>query len=171
MEALLRRMDRETIAAAVTDTVVDPLTPEAVAVILAIPSATGESNPVALTAPTFVLEECQVTVVVRICVVPSEYLPVAENCCVWPRGTWASAGPTEIAFNLGTTWFAPGPDAQPVQRMANPAKRIAMILYIISPHVALIGTGTLDLRTTGSKNHLFQRSKSVACIKVIEPDV
>src|SRR5215469_2470965 len=158
MEALLRTMDRETIAAAVTDTVVDPLTPEAVAVILAIPSATGESNPVALTAPTFVLEECQVTVVVRICVVPSEYLPVAENCCVWPRGTWASAGPTEIAFNLGTTWFAP---AQPVQRMANPAKRIAMILYIISPHVALIGTGTHDLRTTGSKNHLFQRSKSV----------
>jgi len=171
MEALLRTMDRETIAAAVTDTVVDPLSPEAVAVILAIPSATGESNPVALTAPTFVLEECQVTVEVRICVVPSEYLAVAENCCVWPRGTWASAGLTEMAFNLGTTWFAPGLVVQPVQRMANPAKRIAMILCINGPHVALIGTETVDLRTTGSKNHLFQRSKSVTCIKVIEPDV
>lgn len=72
MDALLRTTDKETIAAAITDTVVDPLTPEVAAVMLTVPWAKDESSPAALIAPTFVFEEPQLTVVVRSRVLPSE---------------------------------------------------------------------------------------------------
>jgi hypothetical protein len=59
-----------------------------VAVIVVEPTATGVVSPfepaVLLMAATDVADELQVTVVVRFCVDPSEYVPVAVNCWVVP---------------------------------------------------------------------------------------
>jgi hypothetical protein len=50
------------------------------------------ANPLLLMAATDGREDCQLTCVVRLCVEPSEYVPVAVNCCVFPLATEAVAG-------------------------------------------------------------------------------
>ncbi len=63
-------------------------TPPDVAVIVVEPAATEVASPfeptALLIAATDVADELQVTVVVRFCVEPSEYVPVAVNCWVAP---------------------------------------------------------------------------------------
>jgi len=46
-------------------------------------------------------DEVQVTEFVRVCVLPSLYVPVAANCCVFPTGMFAVAGVTAIDTNRG----------------------------------------------------------------------
>jgi hypothetical protein len=66
--------------AAVTVNVAEPLIVPDLAVMVALPGATLAANP-PLTVATAVLEEIQVAVLVRFCVVPLLYVPVAVNCC------------------------------------------------------------------------------------------
>src|SRR6266536_3794645 len=76
--------------AAVTVSVVLPETPPKVAVIVVVPAATDVARPcdppALLIVATAVLDELQVTWVVRSCVVLSLKVPVAVNCWVNPSG-------------------------------------------------------------------------------------
>jgi hypothetical protein len=49
-----------------------------------LPPATPEARPEVLIVATEVLEDAQVTWLLRFCVLPSLYVPVAVNCCVAP---------------------------------------------------------------------------------------
>jgi hypothetical protein len=62
--------------------------------IVAVPTLTVVASPVALMVATFVFEEVQVAALVRFCVEPSPYVPVAVNCCGVPIGTEGLAGVT-----------------------------------------------------------------------------
>jgi hypothetical protein len=68
--------------------------PPKVAVIVAVPAATTVARPWALIDATDALDELQATWVVKSRVVPSEYVPEAENCCVVPAALLAVAGVT-----------------------------------------------------------------------------
>jgi hypothetical protein len=74
---------RDTSVAGVTVRVVDPERPPDVAVMVVEPAVTEVASPLdpdaLLMVATAAAEEPQVTVVVRFCVVPSEYVPVAVN--------------------------------------------------------------------------------------------
>jgi hypothetical protein len=74
----------ETNVAGETVRVVDPDRVPDVAVIVVEPAATGVASPFEPAALLMVAtdddDELQVTVVVRFCVEPSEYVPVAVNC-------------------------------------------------------------------------------------------
>lgn len=66
------------------------------AVIMVLPWLRPDASPAALTLATVGIEEDQVTEPERFCVLPSEYLPVAANCCVVPEGRLAEVGLTVI---------------------------------------------------------------------------
>ena len=60
--------------------VVEPLTERTVALIVVVPTVKLEASPLELTLATSVLDEFQVAVPVRSCVLLSLYVPVAVNC-------------------------------------------------------------------------------------------
>jgi hypothetical protein len=74
----------ETSVGAVTVRVAVPLTEPEVAVIVAVPPPTPDARPwlpaVLLMVAMLVLDDFHATEVVRVCMVPSEYVPVAVNC-------------------------------------------------------------------------------------------
>ena len=84
--------------AGVTVKVVDPDLLPSVAVIVVDPTTTGVTNPfepaALLMAATDADDEPQVTAVVRFCVEPSEYVPVAMNCWVVPSAMLGLDGVT-----------------------------------------------------------------------------
>jgi hypothetical protein len=84
-----------------------------VAVIVVGPGATEVANPFEPTALLIVAtdldEESQVTDVVRFCVVLSEYVPVAVNCCVLPKAILGLAGVTSIEVNVAPELIVPAP--------------------------------------------------------------
>jgi len=63
----------------------------------------------------------QVTLLVRFCVLLSEKVPVAVNCCAFPAATDGFFGVTAIdtSFGSGEFWL-PEPEAQPSKKMASP---------------------------------------------------
>ncbi len=81
-----------------TVNMVDPDILPDVAVIVAEPAATGVASPfepaALLMAATAVVDEPHVTFVVRFCVVPLEYVPVAVNCLFVPSATLGLDGVT-----------------------------------------------------------------------------
>src|SRR5882762_4787896 len=68
-----------------------PCTPSLVAVIVAEPASTPDTNPVALTVPTPLLLDAHVTVR-PVKTFPAESLVVAASCTVPPAATLAEAG-------------------------------------------------------------------------------
>ncbi len=76
--------ERDESVAGFTVRVVDPdMVPE-VTVMVVVPAAAEVARPPALIVATPVLEEAQVDVKVKSCVVLSENVPVATNCSVVP---------------------------------------------------------------------------------------
>ena len=67
--------------------VVEPLTERTVALIVVVPTVKLEASPVELTLATLGLDEFQVAVPVRSCVLLSLYVPVTVNCRVSPTIT------------------------------------------------------------------------------------
>jgi len=67
-----------------------------VASIVVLPPARPAAKPAVVIVATEVLVEVQVTEVVRFCVLPSLYIPMAVNCCPVPAGMEGLAGVTEI---------------------------------------------------------------------------
>ena len=69
--------------------------------MVALPADTPVANPLALIVATAVLDDVQVTWLVIFCVLPSEYVPVAVNCCVAPAVMVGFAGVTAIELSVG----------------------------------------------------------------------
>jgi hypothetical protein len=88
----------ETSAGAATVSVVPPLTEFRLAEIVELPCATLLAKPVGLTAATPGMDELQATTLVRFSVLPFVKVPVAINCCLFPRGIEGLAGVTVIDF-------------------------------------------------------------------------
>src|SRR5208337_4135035 len=82
--------------AALTVITVEPLILPSVALMVDVPVATAVANPPLAMVATDVVAEAQVTWLVRFCVVLSEYVPVAVNCCVCPLRTLGLPGVTAI---------------------------------------------------------------------------
>lgn len=70
------------------------------AVIVVEPAATPVASPVFEIVALLVFDELQVTEPVIFCVVLSEYVPVAVNCCVAPGAILGLAGITAIETNV-----------------------------------------------------------------------
>ena len=100
--------------AAVTVNVADPVIVPEVAVIVVVPGVRLVASPPLLTVAIAVADEVHVTVLVRVCVVPLLYVPVAVNCCFSPAGTDGDAGVTAIevstaavTVNVAAPWMVP----------------------------------------------------------------
>ena len=100
IEGLAGVTANDTSAAAVTVSVVDPLTPFTLAVMFALPSpaplATPGVAPPVLIGLTPGVSELHSTVLLMFCVLPSVYVPVAVNASVVPSGITGTAGVTAI---------------------------------------------------------------------------
>lgn len=94
---------REDKVAAVTVRVVLPEMPPWVAVMVAAPTVTAVARPLLLIVATEVLDEVQMTCVVISRLVPSEYVPVAVNCWLTPKGVFGLAGVKAMDNSAGTT--------------------------------------------------------------------
>ncbi len=77
---------RESKVAEVTVRVVLPEILPEVAVMVVVPIETAKARPVLSIVATDGLDELQVTCVVKSFLVPLEYVPMAVNCCIAPRG-------------------------------------------------------------------------------------
>lgn len=86
----------DTSVAAVTVTVVKPLIDPEVAVMVAEPTFAAVATPLEPMLTELLADEFQVTLLVRFCVLPSLYVPVAVNCCVVPLAREGFAGVTAI---------------------------------------------------------------------------
>jgi hypothetical protein len=90
-----------------------------VAVIVVAPVATAVTKPVEDTVAVAGVDDDQVTVLVKLAVVPSEYTPVAVRCCVSPTGTFAASGDTVTATNtFGVTVITAVPDKSAAESVA-----------------------------------------------------
>lgn len=86
--------------AAETFSVVDPETVPDVAVIVVLPTPAPVAKPPETIVAIEVCDELQVAEPVRSCVLPSLYVPVAENCCVFPFAIVGFDGVTAIDTNV-----------------------------------------------------------------------
>lgn len=73
-----------------------PETEPSVAVMVEVPAATPVARPEVATVAIEVELEVQVTDEVMVCVEPSEYVPVATNCCLAPEEMMAVRGVTAM---------------------------------------------------------------------------
>ena len=104
---------RDTSVAGVTVRVVDPAMLPDAAVIVVDPAATAAADPLLMVA-TPVLDELHVTEAVKSCVVLSENVPVAVNCCVVPLATEGLVGVTAMDTSVaGVTVIVVDPDVLP----------------------------------------------------------
>jgi len=96
----------DTSVAAVTVSVVDPETPPAVAETVVEPTRAADAKPdepeALLIDATVVFAEDQATELVRSCVEPSVYTPVAANCCAVPAAIDGFPGVTPIDTSVAT---------------------------------------------------------------------
>jgi hypothetical protein len=100
--------------AGVTVTVVVAEVAPEVAVMTDEPTAIAVARPVELTVAALAVAEVQVTVLVRLAVVPSVYVPTALNCSVRPFATLGAAGVMEIdSSTAGVTVRVAFPDVVP----------------------------------------------------------
>jgi hypothetical protein len=83
---------RETRTAAPTLSVAQAVTEPEVAVIVAPPTPVPVANPVLAMVAKAVEDELHVTELVRVCVLPSLYVPVAANCWLVPSAIVALEG-------------------------------------------------------------------------------
>ena len=94
----------ETDSGAVTVSVwVELVTPDRLAVIVVVPTATEAARPVFVPRVAMLVEEeFQVTALVMSCVESSVYMPIAVNCWVSPLAMLELVGITTIDTNPGT---------------------------------------------------------------------
>ena len=133
----------ETSVAGFTVSVVDPDRVPDVAVIVVEPAATGVASPI---EPAVLLipamdddDELQVTAVVRFCVEPSEYVPVAVNCCVLPMAMLGLVGVIATETSVaGFTISVVDPDRVPDVAVIVVEPAAAAVTSPIEPAVLLI---------------------------------
>jgi hypothetical protein len=87
--------------ATVTFTVVEPLTPANVALMVAEPEATPVTNPVELTVAIVTSDDAQLAESVIVSVLLLSYVPVAVICCVFPTATDGVDGASVTVVSVG----------------------------------------------------------------------
>src|SRR5206468_3033742 len=132
----------DTSAAGPTVKLALPVTPTQVALIWEVPWAIPVARPTALIIATAAFEETHVTELVRLWVLPSEYVPVAANCCVVPLAIDGFAGVTAIDTN------AAGPTVRLVLPVTPPKlDRIRVVpgaTPVARPPALMLATAALD---------------------------
>lgn len=128
--------------AEVTVRAVFPETPPEVAVMVAVPAATGVARPLLLTVATDMLEEAQVTWVVISWLVPSEYVPEAANCLVTPTSTLGLTGVTDMVITDvepsaadGSPEFGPLPPPHPAKMKKSTRGKIENKSFALLSHI------------------------------------
>ena len=111
--------------AGATASVVEPLTPPAVAVMVVVPVFTPVARPVALIVATAVADELQ-TAEVIVCVLPSLNVPTAANFRTTPTGMVGLAGLT--AMDLST----------PTVSVVEPLKEPTVAVIVVWPAPTLL---------------------------------
>src|SRR5208282_3336857 len=86
---------------AATVKVVDPLIAPEAAAIAVCPGVRALASPPVLIVATAAVDELHIAVLVRFCVLPSLYVPVAVNCWVVPAEAEGFAGVTAIETSVG----------------------------------------------------------------------
>ena len=115
--------------AAVMVRVAVPVLPLKAAVMVAVPAATPVARPLLLIVATSVFDELQITCVLISWLVPSEYMPEAANCLVFPTGTLGLLGVTEMFPSEAVDPLPPPPLSPPPPHVVKdiaktPAKNI-----------------------------------------------
>ena len=87
-------------SAAFTSATVVPLIPSQAAIMVVLPRFSPVASPLAVIDATPLFDELHATVPVMSCVLPSEKVPVAVNCCNVPSGIDGFAGVTVIEVNV-----------------------------------------------------------------------
>jgi hypothetical protein len=115
---------------------VEPLIDPEVALMFALPTATAVARP-ALMVATAVLVEAQEAVLVRFCVLPSLYVPVAVNCWMeaWTIEGLAGVTPTETSV-AGVT-----------VKLAEPLIDPEVALIVVPPTVTAVAKLALMVAT------------------------
>lgn len=88
-------------AAGVTVSTVEPLMAFCAAVIVVVPTEPAAASPKLLIVAAAEFDDDQRTWLLRSCVLLSEYLPVAVNCCVDPTASEGFAGLTVMEVSTG----------------------------------------------------------------------
>jgi hypothetical protein len=94
------KLEIEPVAVVIVN-VAEPLSDPELAVILLVPCATPVASPLLAIVARDGADDTHVNVLVRFCVVPLLYSPVAVNCCKLPTGTEVAVGVTEIDVSTG----------------------------------------------------------------------
>ena len=117
----------ETSIAGVTVSSVEPATDPDIALMLAVPVPTPLESPVLLIVATETVSDDHVAVVVRSCVLPSLYVPVAVNCCVVFSAIEGRAGVTAIETRVAVVTVSTVDPVTPLE--------IALIVAVPEPTV------------------------------------
>jgi hypothetical protein len=129
-------IDTSVAACAVTVKVVDPEILPDVAVIVVVPPATPVARPLDEIVAVAVFDELQATDPVMFCVVLSEYVPVAVNCCVAPIKMLGLAGVTAMEASVAAPPPPPPPppphftSAADIIKHNNRANTILNLLFV-----------------------------------------
>jgi hypothetical protein len=101
MDTVAGAMFKATTTGGVTVTLAVPVKDPAVALIVAVPTVLPRAAPAELTLAIADADELHAAVLVRFCVLPSLYVPMAVNCCVSPASIEALAGVTLTEARTG----------------------------------------------------------------------
>ena len=101
-----------------------------VALMVVEPAPAEVARPALSMGATVVSEDVQVTDEVRSCVLPSEYVPVAVNCCVAPRVMLESAGAIVRETRTGDAPLPPHPIISSRRKLKIPKTAIFLKSFI-----------------------------------------
>ncbi len=126
--------------------------------MVVVPAAFAVANPPPLTPllieATPTVEELQCAVVVMSCVVPSENVAVANNCCVWPTLTEGLIGVTTIPVKVMDA------TVRVVELMIEP--RVAVMVTV--PNFRLVASPVLSIETTVESDEVQVTSAVRFCV-------
>lgn len=130
-----------------TESTVDPMIELETALMVALPMPVPVANPLLSMVATPGEEEVQLTELVRSCVLPSEYVPLAVNCWFVPSVMEAPDGATEIDTNTGAVTVSPA-EALIAPRLAATLV-VPCAKLVASPALFMLATdGTEELQLT-----------------------
>jgi len=92
---------RETRTAGPTLSVAEAVVEPELAVMVAVPTPVPVANPLPATVATVIEDEPHVTELVRVCVLPSLYVPVAVNCWLVPFAIVVLEGTIDMETRTG----------------------------------------------------------------------
>ena len=113
-----------------TLTVADPLIDPEAAVMVALPMPLPVLSPVLTILATLVADELQLTLLVRSCVPPSLYVPIAVNCWFVPFAIEAVAGVTDNDVSTGAVTV----------NVAEPLIDPELAVIVVAPRVAPVAS-------------------------------